>query len=235
MKTDSGYPRDAEVTLFTLANPEHSFRFNTHWSAPPVSALAHSRGPRNRSQSPVSRNSNIERRMVLSVLRREKSKLTKEFGFTHTKPFPNLNRPDQQQHSHSLYHPTSLIHVEDRPIPHDIHYTTLFNPDLSIYNTTTPPRLCTEPLSLPTSTQPLLIPPQPGPTNQPHSAATLSYPHTSTQLTTLTPLVPPSHNLTSQLCFLFTFYHIREIVTFNFSPKNLTQVTSAMKPGQCMI
>ena len=40
LKTDSGYPRDAEVTLFTLANPEHSLRFNTHWSAPPVSALA---------------------------------------------------------------------------------------------------------------------------------------------------------------------------------------------------
>jgi len=34
LKTDSGYPRDAEVTLFTLANPEHSLRFNTHWSAP---------------------------------------------------------------------------------------------------------------------------------------------------------------------------------------------------------
>jgi len=40
LKTDSGYPRDAEVTLFTLANPESSLRFNTHWSAPPVSTLA---------------------------------------------------------------------------------------------------------------------------------------------------------------------------------------------------
>jgi len=30
LKTDSGYPRDAEVTLFTLANPESSLRFNTH-------------------------------------------------------------------------------------------------------------------------------------------------------------------------------------------------------------
>jgi len=46
LKTDSGYPRDAEVTLFTLANPEHSLRFNAHWSAPPVSALARSRGTR---------------------------------------------------------------------------------------------------------------------------------------------------------------------------------------------
>jgi len=63
LKTDSGYPRDAEVTLFCLATPEHSLRFNTHWSAPPVSALAHSEGPRKMSQSPVSRNSNIERRM----------------------------------------------------------------------------------------------------------------------------------------------------------------------------
>jgi len=24
LKTDSGYPKDAEVTLFTLANPEHN-------------------------------------------------------------------------------------------------------------------------------------------------------------------------------------------------------------------
>ena len=65
LKTDSGYPRDAEFNLFTLANPEHSrgLRFNTHWSAPPVSALAGSGGPRKMSQSPVSCNSNIERRM----------------------------------------------------------------------------------------------------------------------------------------------------------------------------
>ena len=44
LKTDSGYPRDAEVTLFTLANPGSSLRFNTHLSAPPVSALARSEG-----------------------------------------------------------------------------------------------------------------------------------------------------------------------------------------------
>jgi len=74
LKTDSGYPRDAEVTLFTLANPEHSLCFNTYWSAPPVSALARSGGPRKMSQSPVSRNSNIERRMdrpraVVGVIR----------------------------------------------------------------------------------------------------------------------------------------------------------------------
>jgi len=74
LTTDSGYPRDAEVTLFTLANPEHSLRFNTHWSAPRVSALARSGGPRKMSQSPVSRNSNIERRMerpraVVGVIR----------------------------------------------------------------------------------------------------------------------------------------------------------------------
>ena len=43
-KTDR-YPRDAEVTLFTLANPGSSLRFNTHWSAAPVSALARSGGP----------------------------------------------------------------------------------------------------------------------------------------------------------------------------------------------
>jgi len=74
LETDSGYLRDAEVTLFTLAKPEHSLRFNTHWSAPPVSAFAHSGGPRKMSQSPVSRNSNIERRMdrpraVVGVIR----------------------------------------------------------------------------------------------------------------------------------------------------------------------
>jgi len=40
LKINGGYPRDAEVTLFTLANPESVLRFNTHWSAPPVSALA---------------------------------------------------------------------------------------------------------------------------------------------------------------------------------------------------
>jgi len=30
LKTDSGYPRDAEVTLFTLATPWSSLRFNNH-------------------------------------------------------------------------------------------------------------------------------------------------------------------------------------------------------------
>jgi len=73
-KTDSGYPRGVEVTLFALANPEHSLRFNTHRSDPPVSALARSGGPRKMFQSPVSRNSNIERRMdrpraVVGVIR----------------------------------------------------------------------------------------------------------------------------------------------------------------------
>jgi len=91
MKTDSlsGYPMRkilyapwqtlqkilyAEDTLFTLANPWTSLRFNAHWSAPPVSALARSGGPVKMSQSPVSRNSNIERRMdrhksVVKVIR----------------------------------------------------------------------------------------------------------------------------------------------------------------------
>jgi len=44
LKTDSGYPKDANVTLFTLANPGNFLRFDTHWSAPPVSALARSGG-----------------------------------------------------------------------------------------------------------------------------------------------------------------------------------------------
>jgi len=74
LKTESGYLRDAEVIWFTLASLQHSLRFNTHWSAPPVSALARFGGPRKMSRSPVSRNSNIERRMdrpksVVGVIR----------------------------------------------------------------------------------------------------------------------------------------------------------------------
>ena len=53
MKTDSGYPKDTGFILFTLATPRNPLRYNTHRSAPPVSALAHSRGPRKTSQSPV--------------------------------------------------------------------------------------------------------------------------------------------------------------------------------------
>ena len=45
LKTDSGYPKDTRVTLFTPATPGNPLRYNTHRSAPPVSALAHSRGP----------------------------------------------------------------------------------------------------------------------------------------------------------------------------------------------
>jgi len=57
-----------------MANPGSSLRFNTHWSAPRVSALARSGGPRKMSQSLVSRNSNIARRMdrpkaVVGVIR----------------------------------------------------------------------------------------------------------------------------------------------------------------------
>ena len=63
LKTDSEYPKDVEFTLFTLANPGSSLRFNTHWSPPPISGLCRCGGPRKMSQAPVSRNSNIERRM----------------------------------------------------------------------------------------------------------------------------------------------------------------------------
>jgi len=45
LKTDSGYPKDTGVILFTLATTGNPLRYNTHRSAPPVSALAHSRGP----------------------------------------------------------------------------------------------------------------------------------------------------------------------------------------------
>ena len=36
-----------------MVNPRNPLRYNTPRSAPPVSALAHSRGPRKKSQSPV--------------------------------------------------------------------------------------------------------------------------------------------------------------------------------------
>ena len=45
LKTDSGHPKDKGVTLVTLATPRNPLRYNTHRPAPPVSALAHSRGP----------------------------------------------------------------------------------------------------------------------------------------------------------------------------------------------
>ena len=53
LETHSGYPKDTGVDLFTLATPGNPLRYNTHWSAPPVSALTHFRGPRKRSQSRV--------------------------------------------------------------------------------------------------------------------------------------------------------------------------------------
>jgi len=55
LKTDNGHPKDTRVTVFTLATPGNPLRYNTPRSAPPVFALAPSRGPRKRSQSPVSR------------------------------------------------------------------------------------------------------------------------------------------------------------------------------------
>jgi len=45
LRTDSGYPKDTDVALFTLANPENPFRQNAPRSALLVSALAHPRGP----------------------------------------------------------------------------------------------------------------------------------------------------------------------------------------------
>jgi len=53
LKTDCGYPKDTGVTLYTLTTPRNPFRYNTPQSALPVSTLAHSRGPRKRSQSSV--------------------------------------------------------------------------------------------------------------------------------------------------------------------------------------
>ena len=53
LKTDSGCPKDTRVNLFTLATPGNPLRYYTHRSPPPVSTLAHSRGPLKRFQSPV--------------------------------------------------------------------------------------------------------------------------------------------------------------------------------------
>jgi len=112
---------------------------------------------------------------------------SQECGFTHTKPLPNFNRPDHQQHYRSLYHSTSLIHVEVRTIPHDTHHTTLFNIDLSIDNTTIPSLFYRTNMSLPTPPQPLSTTLQPAANKPTIHVTTLSYPHTSTQPTTLTP------------------------------------------------
>jgi len=45
LKTDSGYPKDTGVSLFTLATPGNFLSHSTPRSTLPVSALAHSRGP----------------------------------------------------------------------------------------------------------------------------------------------------------------------------------------------
>ena len=108
-----------------------------------------------------------------------------------------------------MYHPTSLIHVEDRPISHDIHHTTLFNPDFPIDNTTTPTLLSNTLLILPTPTQPLPIPPQPAPNKPTIHHTTLSHPHTSTQPSTLTPWFL----LLTILLYNFDFF--THLITFN--------------------
>ena len=45
LKSDSGHPNDAGVISFTMATPGSYLRFDTHWSASPVSALARSGEP----------------------------------------------------------------------------------------------------------------------------------------------------------------------------------------------
>jgi len=55
LKTYSGNPKDTGVTLFTLETPGNPLRYNTPRSSPPVSVLAHSRGPRKLSHSRLER------------------------------------------------------------------------------------------------------------------------------------------------------------------------------------
>ena len=50
-KTDSGYLKDEEAILFNLANHGNFLCCNTYWSAPPVSCLARSKGPRTNKNS----------------------------------------------------------------------------------------------------------------------------------------------------------------------------------------
>ena len=45
LKTNSGYPKEKGANLLALATPGNPLRYNTPPSAPPVSALTHSRGP----------------------------------------------------------------------------------------------------------------------------------------------------------------------------------------------
>jgi len=79
LKTDTGYPMDAELTLFTLVDPGTSLRFNTHWSAPPVSTLARSGGPGARQAEGLQPRS---RRAPLAVRQSSYGLLIKNFQFS---------------------------------------------------------------------------------------------------------------------------------------------------------
>jgi len=139
---------------------------------------------------------------------------SQEFSFTHAKLFSNCNRRDQQQHSQSLYHPTSLGFVEQRPISYDIHHTTLSHLHFSIENPTTPPLLFTIPLRLPTPTKPLSIPPQ-----SPPSKPTIHHiptPHFHT----------PTHPTTHTPCFLLLTLLLPNFVFFIHSIKFNFQSTT---------
>ena len=54
LKTDSGHPKRGLQWWTTQVNPGHSLGFDTHYSAPLVSALAWSGDQGKRSQSPLS-------------------------------------------------------------------------------------------------------------------------------------------------------------------------------------
>ena len=139
---------------------------------------------------------------------------SKEYSFTHTKPFLNCNRRDQQQPSQSLYHPPSLIFVEHRPISYDIHHTTLSLPHFSIENPTTPPLLFTIPLRLPTPTQPLSIHPQPPP-NKP-TTHHIPTPHSHT------PTHPTAHTPWFLLLTLVLVNFVFFIHSITFNPQSTT-------------
>jgi len=53
LKTDSGYPRDAEDSLFTLATPEHSLRFKVGLGISRTNALGISRTNADSQWNPV--------------------------------------------------------------------------------------------------------------------------------------------------------------------------------------
>ena len=94
LKTDSGYTKDTGFTLFTLATPGNPLCYNTHWSVPTVSALAHSRGPRKRSQSPVDKLEHISLHFFFIFLGFKSATQRPRTRFAAARPVSNAHERD---------------------------------------------------------------------------------------------------------------------------------------------